>query len=55
MSADVLAMIALIDLPQFWEGVFTAILGVSFWFIGLGILYLVYERYLKGKDSPDET
>lgn len=55
MPADALAMVALIDLPQFWEGLFTAILGVSFWFIALGILYLVYERYLKDKDIPDET
>lgn len=48
-------MVALIDLPDFWEGLLTAILGVSFWFIGLAILYFVYERYLKDKDTPDDT
>lgn len=55
MSADALAMVALIGLSDFWAGVLTAILGVSFWIIGLGILYLVYERYLKDKDTPDDT
>lgn len=46
-------VVALLDTPEFWSGLITAIIGVAFWFVALGVLYFVYERYLKDKDRPE--
>lgn len=45
--------VGLLENPEFWTGLLTAIIGVLLWFVGLGILYVIYERYLKHKDRPD--
>lgn len=47
--------VAVLDLPEFWEGLFTALLGISFWIVALAVLYLIYERYLKDKDQPEDV
>lgn len=44
--------VAIIETPEFWYGLISAIIGVLFWFVALGALYLLYERYLKEKDQP---
>ena len=51
MDATV-ATVGLLDLPEFWHGLLSALIGVAFWFVGLAVLYLIYERYLKDKDRP---
>lgn len=53
MRSDGFPVVALIDLPPFWEGLLSAILGILFWIVGLAILYVIYERYLKDKDRPE--
>lgn len=53
--AEMLLNVAVLDLPEFWEGLFTALLGISFWIVALAVLYLIYERYLKDKDQPEDV
>lgn len=53
MEPDLVVTVALLDTPGFWRGLITAIIGVSFWVAGLAILYVIYERYLKGIDAPE--
>lgn len=45
--------VAIIETSEFWIGLVTAVIGVLLWFLGLAILYVIYERYLKHKDRPD--
>lgn len=45
--------VGVIETGEFWYGLVTALIGVSLWVVGLAILYVIYERYLKDKDRVD--
>ncbi len=53
MVLSALLGVGLIESPDFWRGLITAVIGVLFWFVGLAVLYVIYERYLKDKDRPN--
>lgn len=46
MSASV-GVPAALDLPSVWLGAVAAVVGLVFWVVGLYVLHLVFERYVR--------